>query len=47
MYCTRWSMLSLAGPEVSLGLAAHAEVAQSFGLPTWGLAGATDANVAA
>jgi trimethylamine--corrinoid protein Co-methyltransferase len=41
----RWSMLSLAGPEVSLGLAAQAEVAQSFGLPTWGLAGATDAKV--
>jgi trimethylamine--corrinoid protein Co-methyltransferase len=29
---------------VSLGLAAQAEVAQSFGLPTWGLAGATDAK---
>ncbi len=41
----RWAMLSLAGPEVSLGLAAQAEVAQSFGLPTWGLAGATDAKV--
>jgi len=26
-------------------LAAQAEVAQSFGLPTWGLAGATDAKV--
>jgi trimethylamine--corrinoid protein Co-methyltransferase len=41
----RTAMLSLAAPEASLGLAAHAEVAQSFGLPTWGLAGATDAKV--
>jgi trimethylamine--corrinoid protein Co-methyltransferase len=38
-------LLSMAAPEMSLGLAAHAEVAQSFGLPTWGLAGATDAKV--
>ena len=30
---------------MSLGLAAQSEVAQSFGLPTWGLAGATDAKV--
>jgi trimethylamine--corrinoid protein Co-methyltransferase len=37
-------LLSLAAPEVSLGLAAQAEVAQSFGLPTWGLAGATDSK---
>ena len=35
----------MAAPEMSLGLAAQAEVAQSFGLPTWGLAGATDAKV--
>jgi trimethylamine--corrinoid protein Co-methyltransferase len=41
----RSALLSLAAPEVSLGLAAQAEVAQSFGLPTWGLAGATDAKV--
>ena len=41
----RWALLSLAAPEVSLGLAAQAEVAQSFGLPTWGLAGATDAKI--
>jgi trimethylamine--corrinoid protein Co-methyltransferase len=40
----RSTLLSLGGPEVSLGLAAQAEVAQSFGLPTWGLAGATDAK---
>ena len=30
---------------MSLALAAQAEVAQSFGLPTWGLAGATDAKL--
>jgi trimethylamine--corrinoid protein Co-methyltransferase len=40
----RSALLSLGGPEMSLGLAAQAEVAQSFGLPTWGLAGATDAK---
>ena len=38
-------LISTAGPEMSLALAAQAEVAQSFGLPTWGLAGATDAKV--
>jgi trimethylamine--corrinoid protein Co-methyltransferase len=38
-------LLSIAAPEMSLALAAQAEVAQSFGLPTWGLAGATDAKV--
>ena len=37
-------LLSIAAPEMSLALAAHAEVAQSFGLPTWGLAGSTDAK---
>ena len=36
--------LSIAAPEMSLGLAAQAEVAQSFGLPTWGLAGSTDSK---
>ena len=41
----RSALLSLAAPEASLGLAAQAEVAQSWGLPTWGLAGATDAKV--
>jgi trimethylamine--corrinoid protein Co-methyltransferase len=39
------TILSIAAPEMSLGLAAQAEVAQSFGLPTWGLAGSTDAKV--
>ncbi len=38
-------LMSIAGPEMSLCQAAHAEVAQSLGLPTWGLAGATDAKV--
>jgi trimethylamine--corrinoid protein Co-methyltransferase len=40
----RTALLSLGGPEMSLGLAAQAEVAQSFALPTWGLAGASDAK---
>lgn len=38
-------LMSAGGPEMSLALAAQAEVAQSFGLPTWGLAGATDAKL--
>jgi len=38
-------LLSIAAPEMSLALGAQAEVAQSFGLPTWGLAGSTDAKV--
>jgi len=37
-------LLSMAPSEMSLALIAQAEVAQSFGLPTWGLAGATDAK---
>ncbi len=37
-------LVALGAPENSLGLAAQAEVAQSFNLPTWGLAGATDAK---
>jgi trimethylamine--corrinoid protein Co-methyltransferase len=39
------TQLVQAAPETSLGLAAQAEVAQSLGLPTWGLAGATDAKL--
>lgn len=39
------ALMSVGAPEMSLALAAQAEVAQSFGLPTWGLAGATDAKV--
>ena len=38
-------LLSDGAPEMSLALAVQAEVAQSLGLPTWGLAGATDAKV--
>jgi trimethylamine--corrinoid protein Co-methyltransferase len=38
------STMSVAAPEMSLGLAAQAEVVQSFGLPTWGLAGSTDSK---
>jgi trimethylamine--corrinoid protein Co-methyltransferase len=37
--------MSVAAPEMSLALAGQAEVAQSLGLPTWGLAGATDSKV--
>lgn len=38
------ALMSIGAPEMSLCLAAHAEVAQSLDLPTWGLAGATDAK---
>ena len=38
------ALMALGAPEGSLGLAAQAQVARSFGLPTWGLAGATDAK---
>lgn len=38
------ALMAFGAPESSLGLAAHAEVSQSFGLPTWGLAGATDSK---
>ena len=38
------ALMTMGVPENSLGLAAQAEVAQSFGLPTWGLAGATDSK---
>ncbi len=37
--------ISVGAPELSLGTSAQAEVAQSFGLPTWGVAGGTDAKV--
>lgn len=39
------ALMTFGDPTNSLGLCVHAEVAQSFGLPTWGLAGATDAKV--
>ncbi len=35
---------TMGAPELSLAQCAQAEVAQSFNLPTWGLAGATDAK---
>jgi trimethylamine--corrinoid protein Co-methyltransferase len=38
-------LMCMAGPEMSLALAAQAEVAQHLGLPTWGLAGSTEAKV--
>ncbi len=40
----RTALMAMGAPENSLALAAQAEVAQSFNLPTWGLAGATDAK---
>ena len=39
------SNICVGAPELSLGVAAQAEVAQSFGLPTWGVAGGTDSKV--
>ena len=39
------TLLVQGAPETSLALAAQAEVAQSLGLPTWGLAGATDSKL--
>jgi trimethylamine--corrinoid protein Co-methyltransferase len=39
------SHMSVAPPEMSLGLAGQAEVARSLGLPTWGLAGCTDSKL--
>ena len=37
-------LMTFGAPTNSTALCAHAEVARSFGLPTWGLAGATDAK---
>jgi len=39
------ALLAIGAPENNLALAAQAEVAQSFNLPTWGLAGATDSKL--
>jgi trimethylamine--corrinoid protein Co-methyltransferase len=36
---------TFGAPTKSISLCAHAEVARSFGLPTWGLAGATDSKL--
>jgi trimethylamine--corrinoid protein Co-methyltransferase len=41
----RLGLLTVSAPEMNLALAAQAELAQHFGLPTWGLAGATEAKV--
>lgn len=41
----RTALMAMGSPENSLGLVAQAEVARSFNLPTWGLAGATDAKL--
>lgn len=41
----RTALMTMGAPENSLALAAQAEVAASFDLPTWGLAGATDAKI--
>ncbi len=38
-------LMSIAGPEANLGYAAQAQIAQHFGLPTWGLAGGTDSKL--
>jgi trimethylamine--corrinoid protein Co-methyltransferase len=40
-----YTTMSTAAPEMSLALAAQAEVARTFGLPTWGFAGCTDSKV--
>ncbi len=40
----RNALMTMGAPENSLAIAAQAEVALSFNLPTWGLAGATDAK---
>ncbi len=40
----RNALMTMGAAENSLGLAAQAEVAKSFNLPTWGLAGATDSK---
>ena len=38
-------LMSIAAPEANLGYAAQAQIAQHFGLPTWGLAGGTDSKL--
>ena len=40
----RHGTISPGSPETFLGVAACAEIAQYFGLPSWGVAGATDAK---
>jgi trimethylamine--corrinoid protein Co-methyltransferase len=41
----RTALMTVAAPENSLAIAAQAEVARSFNLPTWGLAGASDSKL--
>ncbi len=41
----RSALVSVGAPELSLGISAQAEVAQSFGLPTWGYAGCSDSKL--
>lgn len=41
----RNALMTMGSPENSLATIAQAEVAQSFNLPTWGLAGATDSKL--
>ncbi len=41
----RTALMAMGAPENNLALAAQAEVARSFNLPTWGLAGATDSKM--
>lgn len=38
-------LMSIVPPEASLGLSAQTQIARSFGLPSWGLAGATDSKL--
>ncbi len=38
-------LMGVSGPCANLAYAAHAQLAQSFGLPTWGLAGGTDSKL--
>ncbi|MBW2093740.1 MAG: trimethylamine methyltransferase family protein [Deltaproteobacteria bacterium] len=41
----RFGLMMVSAPEMNVALAAQAEMAQYFGLPTWGLAGATESKV--
>ncbi len=41
----RTALMAMGAPENNLALAAQAEVANSFNLPSWGLAGATDSKL--
>ncbi len=41
----RTGIAMISSPEMSLSLAAQAQLARTIGLPTWGLAGATDSKL--